>query len=190
MRLVIGVIALSMLAAGCESPAPGPGGVPRPPEPPPGNMTGSRPAGAPSVLGLALKPAITTQTHSGSAAATVTMSKTYLFEAVYQEDNGNVRYVYTPNYLLTETSGRSAVTFSTMQVAPPSGQPVESCFDARLAAGGTLDPFSQEADSECYLNDYTPNLHLPDPLSSLTVTLTFVDDQGAPGTLVVRFSTN
>ena len=111
-------------------------------------------------------------------------------EVTNQDGVGRLHYQYFPFFVFTETSGRSGASFLTMQVATPSGEQSDNCFDARVNAGATFDPFSVE--ESCYTSVYigSPNVRTDSPASSLTVTLTFVDDQGTPGKLTVRFSMN
>ena len=192
MRFVIGAIALSVLTAACNPAAPGEVTTLNAES---GNtleekMTDSAlvsPA-HPSV-DTVTKAATTTTTQSGSTAATLALSNISVMQVTIGEGVGR-RYKYLPRFVLTETSGQSGASFSAMQVAAPGGEQSDNCFDVRVNAGATFDPFSLE--ESCYINDWigSPNVFTDSPASFLTVTLTFVDDQGTPGTLTVRFSMN
>ena len=77
-----------------------------------------------------------------------------------------------------------------MRLAAASAEQSGALLQVRVNAGATFDPFSVE--ESCYTSEYigSPNVRTDSPVSSLTVILTFVDDQGTPGTLTVRFSMN
>ena len=193
MRFVMGAIAVSVLTAACNPAAPGEVTTFNAES---GNTLDKRmtdPAlvlpGHPSV-GTVMKAATATTTQSGSAAARLTLSKTSVMEVTREDSAGRLHHQYFPFFVVTEASGRSGASFSTMQVAVPSGEQSDNCFEVRVNAGATLDPFGVE--ESCYTSIYigSPNVRTDSPLSSLTVALTFVDDQGIAGTLTVRFSMN
>jgi len=193
MRFVMGAIAVSVLTAACNPAAPSE--VVTSSNTEFGNTlisgtsnSASASPERPSPPTL-LRPASTTTTQSGSAAATFALSNTSVTESTSTDAVGQRHYQYYPWFVLTETSGRSGATLSRIQIAAEGGQPWDNCFDARVNAGATFDASVEES---CYTSEYigSPNVRTDSPVSSLTVILTFVDDQGTPGTLTVRFSMN
>lgn len=199
MRFVILALAVSVLASGCNPAEPGgitkeSGGTSTTTN---GNTVVSgtlNSAGPPGTQSntprstFVTKAATTTSTQSGSATATIALSKASVIELTWEDQLGRPHYVYTPRFVLAETSGRSGARFATMDVFAPGGWHDELCFDPRVNAGSTFDPFNVP-ENDCYMTDYgTPSGSTDTRASSLTVTLTFVDDQGAPGTVTAQFA--
>lgn len=104
-------------------------------------------------------------------------------------------WAYAPSFRINETSGRSgavikkAVLSAPFPVAPPDSfayETGEGCWriQVRVEAGGTLNAFSVDAHGAlgwCAL-EFTSSP--AEPLPSLVVTVTYVDDYGGTGELV------
>ena len=160
MALLTGVGACDDRSALPNSPSPPPTPGREPPSPPP--------APAPPTGGL--------------SAAVLVMSNMRVTE--FPPRPNNLYYWYGVQFLLSEVSGKSGATITNVQtsITGDADNTGPICWRdvIRVAPSGTLDTFGEGWDALGYC---APGVGSPTPIPSLSVLVSYVDDEGRAGSV-------
>jgi hypothetical protein len=131
------------------------------------------------------KSATVTAAQSGSALAQLAISTAFVKVHDHTDSSGHVTYMYVSWFRIAETSGASGATVSTIRF---SASGVGEVWSAPFRIG-TAEVSDHVTNLQANNNNY-PAVITQSPVDFITVTLTFVDDRGTPGTLTARLDIN
>ena len=185
-RIVLGVVTAAFGAACSDGPLPAPGTLERPVTFQVPQVAQAPSPSAPDVYWVR-KAATVTSAQSGSAVTTLAISNAFV---MVNDVKGAIRptYLYAPGFRITETSGVSGASFSTIRISTPGAENgLADAAPVRVEAGGVSDAVNGLPLVD---DEYAPDVHTDSPVSFIIVTLTFVDDHGTSGTLTARLEFN